>query len=367
MEKNDGNGGGRGARRERWDIRDVARHAKVSSATVSRTINGVATVNPELARRVWRSIEELNYFPNTQARALVSGRSRILGLIVSEITNPFFPELVQQFENVALQNGYDVLIASVNGDPQRMASCVRRMLERKVDGVAIMTFGVESPAVENLAQRGIPLVFMDAGLEYRQAHTLHVEYQTGIRQAVQHLAALGHRDIAFITGPLKLRSSSTRRDSFISAMHEIGVMRESLRIVEGTHSLDGGMEGMRKLAAQLPLPTAVLCSNDMTAIGVLHELYDMNLRVPADMSVIGFDNIQISGFTLPPLTTIEMSCLDIARSAVHGLQTAIETAAGQTSTIKFNESTIPTRLIIRQTTGFPRGTLATELARPKRG
>lgn len=359
MEKN-GKNGNRDGRRPRMDIRDVARHAKVSSATVSRTINGIASVNPDLAKRVWRSIEELNYFPDTQARALVSGRSRILGLIVSEITNPFFPELVQQFEDVALENGYDVLIASTNYDPQRMSRCVRRMLERKVDGVAVMTFGIEAPVIEELAQRGIPLVFIDTGPAYPQVRTLKVDYQTGIRQAVQHLAALGHRDISFITGPLQLHSSLARRNAFANAMREIGVKVRPENIVEGRHTLEGGMEGMRTLAAGKTLPTAVMCSNDMTAIGVLHELYDMNLRVPADISVIGFDNIQIAGFTLPPLTTIEMSCSDIARSAVQVLRAGIEETRDTSASPEPKESIVPTRLIVRQTTSFPRGTILAE-------
>ena len=128
---------------ERMDIRTIARAANVSIATVSRTINHNPTVNAKMAKRVWDAIRELDYFPNTQARALVSGRSGLLGLIVSEITNPFFPELIQGFEDVAVANGYEILVSSTNYDPKRMALCIRRMLERKVEGVAVMTFGIE--------------------------------------------------------------------------------------------------------------------------------------------------------------------------------------------------------------------------------
>jgi len=128
---------------ERMDIRTIARLANVSIATVSRTINRVSTVNPKMAKRVWDVIEKLDFVPNTQARALVSGRSKLFGLLVSEITNPFFPELIQGFENIAVENGYEILISSTNYDPKRMSHCIRRMLERKVEGVAIMTFGLE--------------------------------------------------------------------------------------------------------------------------------------------------------------------------------------------------------------------------------
>jgi DNA-binding LacI/PurR family transcriptional regulator len=354
-----------GLRPDRMDIRDVAQRAKVSIATVSRTINHISTVNPQMAKRVWQAIEELNYLPNTQARALVSGRSRLLGLIVSEITNPFFPELIQQFEDVAVENGYEVLIGSTNSDPKRMVSVIRRMLERAVDGVAIMTFGIEAPMVEELAARQVPLVFVDAGPDSPFVRTLEVDYKTGIRQGVQHLAALGHRRIAFITGPLQLRSAQVRRDAFVKAMHEIGVQVEPENIVEGTHRLEGGMEGMRILANNTIKPTAVMCSNDMTAIGVLHELYNTKTRVPDDISVIGFDDIHIAEFTFPPLTTIQMACSDLARSAVEALRLGIETPNDASAP---KEWKIPTRLIVRQTTSYPHGSMlaAEQREQPRR-
>src|SRR6202040_1872049 len=122
------------------DLREIARRAKVSTATVSRAINHVPTVNPQLAKRVWKVVDELGYYPNTQARALVSGRSRIFGLIISDITNPFFPEIVQVFEAIAVQRDYEILLSSTGNDPRRMEGAVRRMLERRVEGVAVLTF-----------------------------------------------------------------------------------------------------------------------------------------------------------------------------------------------------------------------------------
>jgi LacI family transcriptional regulator len=153
-----------------------------------------------MAKRVWEAVRELNYFPNTQARGLVSGHSRLLGLIVSEITNPFFPELIHGFEDTAVENGYEVLVSSTSYDPDRMSVCIRRMLERQADGVAVMTFGIEEPLLKQLAERNIPLVFVDIGPERPGISVLKVNYHHGIRQGVQHLAALGHRDIAFVTG-----------------------------------------------------------------------------------------------------------------------------------------------------------------------
>ena len=145
------------------DIREIAKRAKVSTATVSRTINRVPTVDPQLAKRVWKVVDELGYYPNTQARALVSGKSRIFGLIVSEITNPFFPEIVQSFEDIAVHNNYEILLTSTVHDPKRMELAVRRMIERRVDGVAVLTFGMEESLVEDLRFRKVPLVFVDVG------------------------------------------------------------------------------------------------------------------------------------------------------------------------------------------------------------
>src|SRR6202023_3579013 len=179
------------------DIREIARRAKVSTAPVSRAINHVPTVDPQLAKRVWKVVDELGYYPNTQARALVSGRSRLFGLIVSEITNPFFPELIQGFEDIAVEHGYEILVSSTNHDPKRMSHCIRRMLERKVEGVAIMTFGIEEPLLDQLAKRKVPMVFIDIGPTRPGISLLKVDYRHGILQGVQHLAALGHKDIAF--------------------------------------------------------------------------------------------------------------------------------------------------------------------------
>jgi DNA-binding LacI/PurR family transcriptional regulator len=334
------------------DIRAVARLANVSIATVSRTINRVPTVNPKMAKRVWEAIEKVDYFPNTQARALVSGRSRLLGLIVSEIINPFFPELIQGFEDVALEHGYEILISSTNYDPRRLSLCIRRMLERRAEGVAVMTFGAEEPLFEQLAERKVPLVFVDVGPEKSGISLLRVDYRHGIRQAVQHLAVLGHRDIAFISGPKRLHSAQARRAAFTSALEECGIRPQPKSVVKGDHTMEGGVDAMDNLLKSRRLPTAVMCSNDMTAIGVLHKLYRAGLRVPDDLSVIGFDNIHMAKVTIPPLTTIQMSCFELARAAVTALLAHVEEGGEHKRSY-----TINTQLVVRESTGFPKGAM----------
>ncbi|CAN5653849.1 LacI family DNA-binding transcriptional regulator [soil metagenome] len=335
---------------QKLDIRSVAARARVSIATVSRTINHVATVDATLAARVWKAVEELNYFPNTQARALVSGRSRLLGLIVSEITNPFFPELIQEFENVAVERGYEILISSTNYDPKKTESCVRRMLERKVDGVAIMTFGIEELLLDRFAVSDIPSVFMDLGPKRPSSTTLTVDYKQGIDEGVQHLAKLGHRKIAFISGPLRLRSAQTRKAAFLESLRAHKLTPNEAWMIEGDHTLDGGRDAMHRLLALKQWPTAIMCSNDMTAIGVQHELFEAKLTVPQDFSLIGFDDVHLAEYTIPPLTTVRMSCKDLAQAAVTSLLSHL--APNDTPAVR--SSAIPTRLIVRQTTGAPR-------------
>ena len=333
------------------DIRTVAERANVSIATVSRTINHVPTVNAKMAKRVWDAIGELNYFPNTQARALVSGRTRLLGLIVSEITNPFFPELIQGFEDIAVENGYEILVSSTNYDPKRMSLCIRRMLERKAEGVAVMTFGIEEPLLEQLAERNIPLVFVDQGPDRPGISLLKVDYHHGIRQGVQHLAALGHRNIAFISGPLRLHSAQSRVTAFSKSLTECGIPINQDWIIEGDHTLEGGIAGAEKLLGTSKLPTAVMCSNDMTAIGVLHKVHRAGLRVPDDLSMIGFDDIAMSQVMIPPLTSIQMSRTELARAAVNALRAHVE------NTTPRREYRIDTRLVVRESTGYPPGTM----------
>jgi LacI family transcriptional regulator len=348
-------------RRSIVNIHDVAKRARVSIATVSRVVNRIATVDEELAKRVWKAVDEVGYVPNSQARALVSGRSHILGLIVSEITNPFFPELVQEFENLAVAQGYEVMIGSTNYDPTRTASLISRMQQRNVDGVAVMTFGIEEELVQKLVEHEFPLVFVDAGPDRPNIRVLKVNYGEGIREAVQHLAALGHRQIAFISGPLRMRTAITRRDAFRKAMAEVGLTAPAQYFAEGDHTMEGGKAAMESLAALPDLPTAVVCSNDLTAIGVLHALDETTHKIPGDISVVGFDDIHLAQFMLPPLTTIQMSCRDLAEAAVQALRAGIE--PGHTKAAQ-REWPIRTRLVVRRSTDFPRGTLP---ARTKSG
>jgi DNA-binding LacI/PurR family transcriptional regulator len=322
-------------------------------ATVSRVINRIPSVDEKLAKKVWAAVKELGYFPNAQARALVSGRSSLIGVIISDITNPFFPELIQSFEDLAIKADYEILVGSTAYDLERMEVVIQRMLQRNVDGVAVMTFGIEAPLIKRLAAEGIPLVFMDVAPPEQGMSAIVVDYATGIHEAVQHLAVLGHRRIAFIAGPDSLLSASLRKRAFLSALATIGLAETPEYMFAGDHTLEGGIRGMEAFLHLHNIPTAIVCSNDMTAIGVLHAIARARLRVPEDISIIGFDDIHMARYTVPPLTTVQMSCRTIADMAFNALRAYVEGDAAQWRPLY----PLKTHLNVRQSTGIPSGTL----------
>jgi len=328
------------------NIREVARVARVSTATVSRTINGSDKVAPETAERVRAAIDKLKFYPNNNARALGSGRSSLYGLIISDITNPFFPELVRSFEEVAVQCGQEVLVANTNYDPVRMETCVRRMLQRKVDGVAILTSEMEPHLIAEFADRRIPMVFLDMGVPGEGVSNIVLDYAAGVDAAVQHLSDLGHTDIGFISGPMTLTSARIRRQAFIASLKRKRIRLNPAFIEEGDHRMSGGHDAMLRLLNSPTRPTAILASNDMTAIGAMGAIFEQGLSVPENISVIGFDDIDLSGYTQPPLTTIRVSRPDIARTAFRALYSPNQDPPPQGA-----EFTIHPVLVERKSTG----------------
>jgi len=336
---------------QKLNLREIAKRARVSTATVSRAINHIPTVNPFLARRVWKVVKESGYYPNTLARALVSGQSRILGLIVSELINPFFAELVQEFESLAAQHGYEVLLRSTAGNPGSMETGIRRMIERRVDGVAVLSFGVGEQLIKDLPLHCVPVVVFESVLHIPGIGTVRIDYQNGIRQAVQHLAALRHNHIAFVAGPDQLGDTLIRKKAFQDAMAEIGSEARQDLIVPGEHSVESGMKVLLDLWCLRPKPTAVLCADDLAAMGVLAQAYELGINVPNDLSVVGFNDIRAAQFTAPPLTTVRVSTSDLALQAFQMLADR-----DMTSIPSENAAfVVKTDLILRRSTGLQSG------------
>ena len=325
-------------------IHQVASRAGVSTTTVSRTVNSPSLVDSETAGKVWAAIAELEYYPNSQARSLVSGRSRLLGLIVSDITNPFFPEVIKGFEDVAAGQGFDILIGSTDYDARKMAGCVRRMLERRVDGVAIMTSEMDDHLVGQLARRQVPMVFLDVATPREGIANIVVNYERGINEAIEHLVTLGHGRIGFVSGPQHLKSAQIRRQAFLRSLSRYGIHQDHRLVVEGDHKVEGGLAAMSRLLQLAERPTAALASNDLTAIGMIRGIHRAGLTVPGDVSVVGFDDIWLAQFTDPPLTTVRLSRTELGQQAFHAL------VSDKAAPAPSGEVTVDTKLIIRETT-----------------
>jgi len=297
------------------DIQQVAKRANVSTATVSRVLNGFPGVREKTVARVRRAIAEMNYVPNPNARSLRVGRSRMFGLIVSDVNNPFFPELIDAFEALASAQGIEVIFTHTNYDPQRLHSCVRRMVERSVDAIAVMTSEVEEEALAQATHAGVPLVLMNQRKLASQYPNIGVEYATGFNEALEHLLSLGHRDIGFIAGPQSLNSAVARKDAFKSALRARKLTVRSEWIAAGDMRVEGGRTAMASLLALDERPTAVLTTNDLMAVGALQAAHEARVRVPKDLSIVGFDDLPISEMVHPPLSTIRHPRREVAARA----------------------------------------------------
>jgi LacI family transcriptional regulator len=302
------------------DIAAVARKAGVSTATVSRVLNSSNKVREVTAAKVRAAIEELNYRPNISARSLRSGRSNLYGIIVSDIRNPFFPDLIEHFESLATHHGIDVTIANTGYSEDRLAAAVRRFLERGIDGLAIFTSEVSGATVQLLRSSAIPAVFLNQPALAKDFPTVTVDYIQGFVEAIKHLHMLGHKRIGFIAGPATLSSANRRREAFLAAVNSCNLSLREDWTFEGDHRLSGGRYAAERLFGMKDAPTALVCSNDMMAIGFLEAASRLEHRVPDEVSLIGFDDLFLCEVVHPALTTLHLSRRDIATRTFYLLQ-----------------------------------------------
>jgi DNA-binding LacI/PurR family transcriptional regulator len=334
------------------NIREIASRARVSHSTVSRVINNVPTVEPRLARRVQAVIEQVGYRPNYQAQALARGRSYTVGLIVSELSggNPFFAEIILYFERAAIAEGYEVLIsfADTETNPEDVVVCANRMKERQVEGIAVLTFGMERHLDGSGGPGHVPLVFAGSKLPLRGVRNIRINYLAGMRDAVSHLVDFGHRRIGYLSGQLLWSSMQNRYDALRRAMKFLGVELRREYVAACDHTLEGGAAGMAQLLSLPKPPTAVLCCNDMAAVGALKTLSTRRLEAGRDLSLIGFDDLQICKFTQPALSTIRFSPAELARLAFNALLDDIRGATEK------RDYEYQTHFVLRDSTGAPR-------------
>jgi DNA-binding LacI/PurR family transcriptional regulator len=329
------------------NIEDIARLAGVSTATVSRVINNSPKVRPETAKRVNRIVEERQYIPNTSARSLRVGRTRLFALIVSDIKNPFFPELIDRFEELAARQGIDVVFTHTNYDPARLEHCLQRMVERNVDAIALMTSEIDPAALKRLIGMKMPLVLLNQPAAVASGlNTIWVDYTGGFDQAVDHLRTLGHREIAFLAGPSQMSSAMRRLDAFDKAMRKLKLKSREQLVVEGDFHIDGGRAAMDKLLDSPRRPTAVICANDLMAFGAIQSAHSHGLAIPRDISIIGFDNIDMCTMSNPTLTSIGLSRQEIATRAFD----VLHKACSANRTLKESRQIVSTNLVVRNST-----------------
>src|SRR5207247_4923813 len=304
-------------------IRDVAKAAGVSTATVSNVLNKTGKVGRRTHRVVLSAVKRLGYIPDVHARHLASRDSRTLGIIVSDIENPFFPEVIKSFETRARQLGYDAILSDTNYDSRRTQKAAERMMQNKVRGVAVMTSEISLRLIHELARRRIAVTFLDLAPVRRYMSNLRIDYASGIKKIVQYLYGSGHRRIAFVAGRPKLKSNVARLQAYEKCMLALGL--EPGPILPGDLRFEGGLAAGLTIANLSVRPTAVMAINDLTAVGVIKGVFKSGLRVPQDISVTGFDRTRLAEYSNPSITTVDIHrdiLGHLAANALHELSSS---------------------------------------------
>jgi LacI family transcriptional regulator len=326
-------------------LEEVAKRARVSTATVSRVLNNLDVVKSSTRSRVMKAVAELNYYPNLHARDLAGGKSRTLGMIASNLENPFFFDVFRALEAEAHAHGYDLVAANTDYQTEQLVRSVRLMIGRRVAGLAVIVSEMEPALMRELEQCDIRTVFYDVGAAKRQISNIRVNYRRGIERIVEYLHDLGHTRLAFVGHHSALGPTSEREKAFVEAVSRYTPATE-WRTVTDQDGPDGGRQATRELLGGGFEPGAIICVNDFMALGVLRELRDRGLRVPEDISVTGFDNIKLSEYCHPPLTTVHIPRERIGRLAFEAL--VPESAKGRPPG---REILIDPEFVLRESTG----------------
>jgi LacI family transcriptional regulator, galactose operon repressor len=326
-------------------LQDVAKRARVSPATVSRVLNNTGRVKETTRSRVLKAVEAVGYQPNIHARTLAHGRSQTLGMIVSNLRNPFFLDIFQTLESDAHEGGYEVVVANTDYDPRQLLKQVGLMRGRRLAGLAVIVSEMEPTLIKKLADSTTPIVFYDVGVPSHHCTNIKTNYAKATRKVVEYLYSLGHRRLGFVGHHTGLEPLHTRHRSFIEAVEKCCDGLEHAMAAD-TDSPLGGQSAARQLFASGFKPTAVVCCNDFMALGVLKAVREMGLSVPEDVSVVGCDNISLAEFACPPLTTI-----NVPRDTIGHLVSQALIPGDDASRLWGREIPIEPELIIRDTTG----------------
>ncbi len=325
-------------------LEEVAKQSGVSTATVSRVLNGTVGVRESTRRRVLAAAHALNYSPNLHASALASGRSRMLGVVVSSVENPFFLDIFRAMEEAATEAGYSLVLEQTSYQADRLEKSLRSLQGLRLAGVAVIASEVDQHLLDDLARRSLPIVVYDSAHPAAHIHSIRVRYEVGMRRAIEYLRSLRHQRMAFVGHHAGLTPLQERKQTFVDTMQRYASEAE-YAAAEHEDTPQGGRQAAATLLDSGFRPTAILCVNDFMAIGVLRELRERGLRVPEDVSVTGFDNITLSEFTVPALTTLDIPRWRIGRLTFDALLSHSAAARFATDTI------IEPELVLRGSTG----------------
>ncbi len=323
-------------------LKDVAKRAGVSTATVSHVINETRFVSDELKARVHQAMEELNYHPNAIARSLRRSKTHNIGMIVPDISYPFLAEVARGVENAGFELGYNVILCDSDGDLEMEANYIELLREKKVDGIVFVATGESSSHVQALVEQGMPVVICDRELPGVEVDTVIADNVGSGYQATEHLIGLGHSRIGCIAGPQTLEISNKRARGCKGALEQHSIPWREEWITRGDFRSRGGYEAMRELLALDEPPTAVFACNDLMAIGAICAASQKKLRIPQDIAIIGCDDIASASFTNPSLTTVAQPKHEMGAAAVEMLVERIRDKSKPTT-----RRLLPTELVLR--------------------
>jgi LacI family transcriptional regulator len=313
-------------KRARPTIYDVARLAGVSTATVSRALNATGKIAPGTREAIDAAVEQLGYQPSAAARSLVTKSTQTIALLLPDITNPFYAELVSGIQERALESGHTMLLCTTEGDPEREEQYLTLLRAKQVDGALVDGLVLPPDRITHFVRDGLPIVCLDRDIDSTSVPLVQVDNQLGAHLATDHLLELGHIRIAHVEGAPELGISHERVAGYLGAYHDLGLEPDAQLRAVGAFTEEGGYEATRQLLDRSEF-TAVFAANDLSALGVIHALVESGRRVPEDVSVVGFDDLRLSRFTTPPLTTVRQPAREIARRAT---QLLLDLAAGRT-------------------------------------
>lgn len=306
-------------------MKDIARLAGVSTSTVSHVINKSRFVSDEIAERVNNAAQQLNYAPSALARSLKMNRTKTIGMLVTTSTNPFFGEVVKGVERSCYHKGYNLILCNTEGDNQRMKASINTLLQKRVDGLLLMCSTLEGERLDVFDRYpDIPVVVMDWGPILFASDKIQDNSLQGGYMAAKHLIECGHKEIGCITGPLIRHQAQMRYEGYKRALAEAGIAINPDWIVESDFECEGGYQAFEKLYERGKLPSALFVSNDMMAMGVIQAASQRGLRIPDDLSLIGYDDVHIAKFMTPALTTIHQPKYRLGKAAVDTLLYRLE-------------------------------------------